>query len=205
MTPTKKILVGCECSGIIREAFNALHGFWALSCDLKPCEDGRIDYHYQGDVFEALKLEKWDLFICHPECTYIAVSGNRWYAGTQLRQEAVEFADSLWMASAHIKTALENPVGVLPTMSKFLRLVRPQYIQPYQFGENASKKTGLWLRRLPPLVPTRFVQPGENGRYANQTASGQNKLPPSEHRQADRARTYPGIAMAMADQWSKVI
>lgn len=203
-----RILVACEFSGVVREAFRR-RGHDAWSCDLLPAEDGSR-YHYQGDVSEIIKEDIdpsggvwsywWDLMIAHPPCQYLSSSGLHWNKRVEGRQEktdiALDFVRILLDAPIE-KIALENPVGCISTN------IRPpdQYIQPWQFGENASKKTGLWLKNLPLLVPTRMVQPNENGYYANQTPSGQNKLGPSPERAKERARTYQGIADAMAEQW----
>lgn len=205
-----KVLVGCERSGIIREAFRA-RGADAWSCDLEPAEDGS-PYHLQVDVRKAM-LGDWDLFIVHPECKYLSVSGLHWNGRREgraaLTEEAVTFASEVWMAPIK-RVCLENPVGVLSR-----RIRKPdQVIQPYQFGEDASKATCLWLSNLPPLKHTKYV-PGRcvgvsaaTGlpiyRWANQTDSGQNRLGPSPTRSMDRARTYPGIAEAMAEQWSNL-
>lgn len=197
-----KVLVACEKSGIVREAFNALAGVHAISCDLEPCEDGRVDYHLQCDVREVLD-QGWDLMIAHPPCQYLSSSGLHWNKRrperVKLTEDAVEFALALWNAPIPM-VALENPVGILSTR------IRPpdQIIQPYRFGEDASKATCLWLSGLPMLKPTAYFPPRlVNGRrrWSNQTDSGQNKLPASASRSSDRARTYPGIASAMADQW----
>lgn len=197
-----KVLVACERSGVVREAFRR-NGHDAWSCDLEPAEDGS-PYHIQGDALEAAYAYSWDMMIAHPECKYLCGSGLHWNKRrperARLTEEAVEFALALWNAPIS-RVCLENSVGILST-----RLRKPdQVIQPYQFGEDASKATCLWLRGLPPLAPTKRV-PGRivNGkeRWANQTDSGQNRLGPSPTRSMDRARTYPGIANAMAQQWN---
>ena len=208
-----RVLVACERSGIVREAFRR-RGHNAWSCDLLPAEDGS-PYHIQGDaVIASLDTDGlrepgddwWDLMIAHPECRYLSVSGLHWNhrrpERAALTEQAAEFAVALWNAPIK-RVALENPVGILSS-----RIRKPdQIIQPYQFGEDASKATCLWLRGLPPLIPTKRV-PGRivNGkeRWANQTDSGQNRLGPSPTRSMDRARTYQGIADAMADQWGTV-
>ena len=200
-----KVLVGCECSGIVREAFTA-KGHEAWSCDLKPAEDESL-LHIQDNIIRVLTDEVWDLVILHPECTALTVAGNHVYARGKPKHR-----ERLWQAwwvrglwelalSKAKKVCLENPVGVLPTLTN---LPQPQYIQPYNFGHDASEKTGLWLHNLPPLVNTervvgRFVDGKE--RWQNQTDSGQNRLGPSEDRATNRSRTYQGIAKAMADQW----
>lgn len=207
-----RVLVACEFSGVVREAFNAISGIYAISCDLLPAEDGRSDYHYQGDVREILN-DRWDMMIGFPDCTYLCNSGLHWNdrgRGWEETEKALDFVRCLMNAPIKRK-AIENPVGIISTRIK----PASQYIQPYWFGHDASKKTGLWLDHLPPLLPTnkiagRIVEwPKGSGklreRWANQTDSGQNKLPPSDDRWKDRARTYPGIAEAMANQWGKLL
>lgn len=209
-----RVLVGMECSGIIRAAFRR-RGHDAFSCDFKHPEDGS-PYHYTGDFFYALGDGHWDLVIVHPECTKLTVSGNWIYAAGKPRHserlEAIEFTEMVWKKSCQKakRVCLENPVGVLST-SSCLRTVIRQTIQPHQFNEDASKATVLFLKGLMPLVasgnyPPRMVEwPRGSGkmvpRWGNQTDSGQNKLGPSESRAADRARTYLGIATAKAEQW----
>lgn len=202
-----RVLVACEYSGRVRDAFRAL-GHAAVSCDLLPPENGGP--HYEGDVFDIIG-DGWDLMIAHPPCTYLTVSGLHWNkrdpARAQLTEDALEFVQNLLDAPIPM-IALENPVGCIST-----RIRKPdQIIQPFDFGEDASKKTCLWLKNLPPLVPTgrfngRLVEwPRGSGkmveRWGNQTDSGQNNLGPSEDRWKDRSRTYQGIANAMAEQWS---
>lgn len=194
-----KVLVACECSGVVREAFRA-RGHEAWSCDWKPSDDGSA-YHLQVDVLYL--LDGWDLLIAHPPCTYLSVSGMHWTTrglrDPMLTEGALGFFARLLEAPCP-RVCVENPVGVTSTR------IRPpdQWVQPYEFGDDASKRTGLWLRGLPQLVPTCRV-PGRmvNGRerWANQTDSGQNRLGPSARRAAERAQTYPGIARAMAEQW----
>jgi len=180
-----KVLIGCEESGAVRRAFTE-RGHEAWSCDLLPARDGSL-FHIQKDVFQALKI-KWDLIILHPPCQYIAVSGNRWHAGSDERKKAIFWTIWLWItATRNCKhVCLENPVGLkIPG-------VKPQWIQPWQFGHAETKKTGLWLRGLPPLTPTQIVEP---------TAQRVWRMPPGPNRQRDRAETYTGIAAAMAEQW----
>jgi hypothetical protein len=195
-----RVLVACEFSGTVRDAFIRL-GHDAMSCDLLPTESPGP--HYQGDVLDIIG-DGWDLMIAHPPCTYLCSSGLHWNkrrpGREQLTEEAVEFVGKLLDAPIK-KIALENPVGCISTR------IRPydQAIQPYQFGHDASKKTCLWLKNLPKLMPTSMVEPRMiNGkpRWGNQTDSGQNKLPPSDQRWALRSETYLGIAEAMAKQWS---
>lgn len=200
-----RVLVACESSGVVREAFRAL-GHSAYSCDLLPAEDGS-DYHIQQDVREVVRYDTWDLMIAHPPCTYLSSSGMHWTTrglrDPMLTESAVGFF-MLFTRTEIPHVAIENPVGVMST-----RYRKPdQYIQPYQFGEDASKKTGLWLRDLPPLVPTEYVEPrlvNGKARWSNQTDSGQNRLGPSSDRWKIRSNTYPGIAKAMAEQWTKYI
>jgi hypothetical protein len=178
------VLVACEFSGVVREAFRA-QGHDAWSCDLLPSEqDGP---HIQGDVLDVL-ADDWDLLVAHPPCTHLAVSGARWFAGRRAEQEAAaQFF--LALACAEIgKVAVENPVSVMST-----RYRKPdQIIQPWQFGHPEIKATCLWLRGLPKLVPTEVVA----GRHARV-----HREPPSPERWKNRSRTLPGIAAAMADQW----
>ena len=192
-----RVLVACEFSGIVRDAF-AVHGHEAWSCDLLPSE--RPGNHFQGTILDQQIINRgWDLLIAHPDCTYLTVSANAW-AGEDWRIEArlaaMHFVRSLWSFPVE-RVAIENPIGVLGTFWK-----RPtQIIQPWQFGDDASKNTCLWLRGLPQLEPTAVLCGDRGTRRANQTASGQNRLGPSPTRKMERSRTYPGIAAAMAEQW----
>lgn len=197
-----RVLVACEFSGIVRDAFR-VRGHDAWSCDLIPCERGS-DHHFQMDIRNAsIWFKNWDLFIAFPPCTHLSSSGAKWFYSKQAEQKAaIEFVKEL-LSFPVPRLALENPVGVIST-----RIRKPdQIIQPYQFGHDASKKTCLWLKGLLPIIPSGpMVAPRiVNGkpRWANQTNSGQNKLPPSERRGADRSRTYQGIADCMAEQWGQ--
>lgn len=195
-----RVLVACESSGRVREAFRSL-GHDAWSCDLLPSDDGSR-HHYQRDVREVAGLG-WDMMIAHPPCTYLCNSGIHWNkrvpGRAELTREALSFVR--WMMELPIpRKAIENPLGIISTH------IRPpdQVIQPYQFGDDASKATCLWLDGLPMLRPTRLVPPRMVGglpRWANQTDSGQNKLPQTADRWKLRSETYPGIAQAMAAQW----
>ena len=194
-----KVLVACECSGVVREAFRS-RGHDAWSCDLKYSEDGSM-YHIQGDAAKSIDGD-WDLVIAHPPCTFLSVSGLHWNKRRPERQAETDSASKFFMLFTRLrcKWAIENPIGC---MSRLYR--KPdQIIQPYQFGEDASKGTCLWLNGLPGLISTKRVS-GRlvNGkeRWSNQTDSGQNKLGPSPDRSAIRAVTYRGIADAMAMQW----
>ncbi len=193
------VLVACESSGIVRDAF-ARHGHYAMSCDLLPTESP--GHHYQGDVMDILS-GGWDLLIAHPPCTYICSSGMHWTTrglrDPQLTEDALEFV-RLFMAAPIPRIAIENPIGIIST-----RIRKPdQILQPWQFGEDASKATCLWLKELPILSHTGIVSPrivGGKKRWGNQTDSGQNRLGPSPDRWKDRSKTYVGIAEAMAAQW----
>ena len=201
-----KILVACEYSGIVRDAFTA-KGHDVTSCDLLPTE--RPGKHYEGDVYDILYQDDWEMMIAHPDCTYLCSSGLHWNNKIEGRaektEEALEFITDLWTCGIP-KICLENPVGCINTRLKFMP--RPQYIQPYNFGEDASKKTGLWLKGLRPLRATKQIEGRKvkkNGRiyrrWSNQTDSGQNNLGPSKTRGKDRSLTYQGLADAMAKQW----
>ena len=194
------ILIACEYSGTVRDAFIA-KGHDAMSCDLLPTDVPGP--HYQGDVFDIIN-NGWDMMIAHPPCTYLSVSGMHWTArglrDPQLTEDALEFVTRL-MAASIPRIAVENPISVISS-----RIRKPdQIINPWQFGHDASKRTCLWLKDLPLLTPTDIVEPRiVNGkkRWANQTDSGQNRLPPSDDRWKIRSETYTGIAQAMADQWN---
>ena len=171
-----------------------------MSCDLLPTEvDGP---HYQGDVFDIIN-DGWDLMIAHPPCTYLCSSGLHWNKRrperAALTEEALEFVQRLMDAPIK-RIAIENPIGCIGT-----KIRKPdQIIQPWMFGDDASKATCLWLNGLMPLYPTQIVEPriiDGKKRWANQTDSGQNKLPPSDDRWKIRSETYIGIARAMASQW----
>jgi site-specific DNA-cytosine methylase len=195
-----RVLIACESSGAVRDAFIRA-GHYAASCDLLPSESPLGD-HYQCDAAEILD-HRWDLLIAHPPCTYLSVSGMHWTTrglrDPKLTEDALDFV-RLFMDAPIERIAIENPVSVISS-----RIRKPdQIIQPYQFGHDASKKTCLWLKGLPLLKPTQMVEPrivGGKARWGNQTNSGQNKLPPSKDRWKLRSKTYEGIADAMAAQW----
>lgn len=182
-----KILIACEFSGRVRDAFLHL-GYDAVSCDLLPSESKR-GYHYQGDMFDIID-ENWDLMIAHPPCTHLASSGARWFSAKKAdgrQQEAIDFFLKLTETKIP-KVCIENPIGI---MSSIFR--KPdQIIQPWQFGHPETKATCLWLKNLNPLIPTRIVS-GREQKIHN--------LPPGPDRWKDRSRTYRGIATAMAEQW----
>lgn len=215
-----RVLIACEFSGIVRDAFIA-KGHDAWSCDLLPSE--RPGPHLQCDIDDVLE-DCWDMMIAFPPCTHLAVSGARWFKDKREEQEeALEFVKHLLEADID-KIALENPIGIISS-----RICKPdQIIHPHQFGHPEAKTTCLWLKHLPPLMLTcvgkaiyacrcggRFTADlgkygcpnccGDKGAarlvYENQTISGQNRLAPSETRAKERSRTYVGIASAMADQW----
>ena len=189
-----RVLVACEFSGIVRDAF-IKRGHDAISCDLEETEEPGP--HYKGDVRDILD-EPWDLMIAHPPCTYTCVSGNAHYAGTAERYWGVQFF-KMFLEQEHIpKICVEHPVSIISTE------IRPpdQYIQPWQFGHPESKKTGLWLKNLSKLEPTNILP--HQDIWDNQTPSGQNKHGPSADRWKIRSRTYKGIADAMAEQWGNL-
>ena len=229
-----RVLVACEFSGTVRDAFRA-RGHFAMSCDLLATETPGP--HHLGDVRDILAGNPidgapWDLMVAHPPCTYLAASGLHWNKRRPERaaqtEEALEFVRVLLTAPIP-RIALENPVGCIST-----RIRKPdQIVQPWQFGHAESKATCLWLTGLSPLEPTNVVEPewyrnpdgtvyrdSGGSRYSathfrpgrgkprpvweNQTASGQNRLPPSADRWKLRSLTYPGLARAMADQWGGV-
>lgn len=194
-----KVLIACEYSGTVRDTFIA-RGHDAMSCDLLPTDV--FGPHYQGDVFDIIG-DGWDMMVAFPPCTYLCSSGLHWNKrrpGRAAQTEgALNFVQALMDAPIH-KIAIENPQGCIGTRIR----KADQYIHPYQYGHDASKRTGLWLKNLLPLQPTKFIEPRQvNGkdRWANQTDSGQNRLPPSKDRWKIRSATYPGIANAMANQW----
>jgi hypothetical protein len=206
-----RVLVGCETSGVVRDAFRAL-GHDAWSCDLEPSDTGS-PFHIQGDVRDIMHDFDWDLGIFHPPCQYLSSSGLHWNnrgRGWQNTKEAAMLFLACYESTIPM-VCVENPVGHMNTAFR-----KPdQYVQPYEFGDDASKKTALWLRGLPPLVKDQSKRVNgrlvtmPNGklveRWSNQTDSGQNKLGPSADRAKIRSKTYNGIAQQMALQWSKLI
>lgn len=182
-----KILIACESSGTVREAFSKL-GHDAWSCDILETEiPGN---HLQCDVREILG-DGWDMMIAHPPCTHLAVSGARWFKDKKVEQaEALEFVWLLLNAPIH-RIALENPISII---SSHIR--KPdQIIQPWQYGHGETKATCLWLQNLPKLQPTNIVEAREQRIW---------KMPPGENRWKERSRTFEGIAQAMANQWGNV-
>lgn len=223
------VLIGMEKSGVIRRAMRSVgHNAW--SCDLEKAKDDS-PFHYQECIFKAVKRQRWDLFIAHPECTYLSSSGYHWVYKRPERMKQVNDAIDFFMKMVDIlheigAGVLENPIGIMSTHYR-----KPdQIIQPYNYGDDASKNTCLWTVGVPRLVKTMYTYPrwvcNECGitnrqqihhkhicncpscgdrckpRWGNQTDNGQNKLAPSPTRKAVRSETYPGIAQAMAEQWT---
>lgn len=229
------ILIACEESQRVCTEFRKL-GFNAYSCDILPCSGGHPEWHFKQDVLQVIKnkggiLEtgkeyfiegEWDLMVAHPPCTFLAVSGAKWFYHpddkdlpidqrrphpnfpnrAKDREEAAKFFMKL--AKANIKhIAIENPVGIMNT-----RFRKPnQIVQPWQFGDSASKKTCLWLKNLPLLEPTNIVDPGEyiefgsGRRLAKWYSDGLTKTKTPEERRIWRSKTFPGFAKAIAEQW----
>ena len=182
------MFIGGELSGIVRDAFTAA-GHQATSCDFRPTEQpGR---HHQGSWWDPeIMRQQWDLGIFHPDCTFLTVSGNRWFDEwrVEARMAALHTVRALWMMPNFKSLAIENPIGVLSTFWR-----RPdQIIEPFQFGDPFKKATCLWLRNLPPLMVTNDLGKGEQACWFE---------PPSVERKKNRSRTYQGIANAMAEQW----
>ena len=195
-----RVLVACECSGSVRDAFANL-GHFAMSCDLKESE--QPGNHYTGSVFDIIN-DGWDIMVAHPPCTHLSVAGARYFKRKQesgVQVEALEFVRQL-MAAPIEKIAIENPVSVI---SSFIR--KPdQIIHPWQFGHEAEKSTCLWLKNLPKLVPTNVVSKGEfitfsSGKKMAKWYADAWRLP-KEERSTARSKTFLGIAQAMAAQWS---
>ncbi len=190
MTTTPRVLIACEYSGAVRDAFIA-RGFDAMSCDLLPTD--APGPHYTGDMFD-LELSAFDLLIAFPPCTHLAVSGARWFPEKRAdgrQQAALDFVRRI-MAAPVERIAIENPVSIISSQIR-----KPdQTIQPWQFGHGETKRTCLWLKNLPELSPTDVVEGREQRIW---------KLPPSENRWKERSKTFPGIAAAMADQWGAAL
>lgn len=191
-----KILIACEFSGVVREAFNAYHGNYAISCDLLPPEDGRTDYHYQGDVRDILN-DGWDMMIAFPPCTRLCNSGVRWLNERNLwddMRDGAEFFKLLMNAPIPL-IAIENPIPHKYALEIIGRKY-DQIIQPWQYGQGETKATCLWLKGLPKLVSTNIVD-GRKPRIHRLYIKDR------QERMKERSRTYPGIAAAMAEQWTK--
>ena len=189
-----RVLVACEYSGTVRDAFTA-RGHHAVSCDLLPSE--RPGPHLQQDVREVLG-QGWDLMVAHPPCTHLALSGARWFHRKQKEQaEALDFVRAL-LGAPIPRIALENPASIISTR------VRPkdQVVHPYFFGEPFEKQTWLWLKGLPLLVPTNLVEPGPRAVFkSGKSMPAWYNLPPGPNRWKARSKTFQGLADAMAAQW----
>lgn len=191
-----RVLVTCEFSGIVRDAFRAI-GHDAVSCDLLPTE--RPGSHYQGDVRDIL-ADGFDLMVAHPPCTYLSRAGARYWKGREhLAQAAAEFVLELWNAPIP-RVAIENPIGQLNKLWRY----PDQVIEPYYFGDPYRKRTCLWLRGLPPLMATLVMTKPEHWLPSN-TGEGRRKgerwSRGRVHSAKDASRTFPGVARAMAEQW----
>ena len=190
-----KVLVACEYSGIVRNAFKA-RGHDAWSCDLLPTEQPSKN-HIEGDVLPILN-NGWDLIIAHPPCTHLSVSGAaRWAekVADGRQPAAIKFVETIWDSECP-RICIENPVGALSSRSKLGKAT--QYVQPYEFGHAEQKKTGFWLKGLPKLVGTKYI---DVSGLPDKQRQRLHWLPPSEDRWKIRSRTFQGIADAMADQW----
>lgn len=201
-----RVLIACEESQIVCNEFRKL-GHEAYSCDQLPCSGGHPEWHLQCDVFEIIN-DSWDLIIAHPPCTYLTVTGNKWMKPEfterfpnrkQQRLDAIKFFMDIANVDCN-KIAIENPVGIMSTEWR-----KPdQYVHPYYFGDPHSKKTGLWLKNLPLLKPTKIVEPEmyiyKDGRKDPMWHVMTMKLSPEE-RSKERSKTFTGFAKAMADQW----
>lgn len=187
------VLVGFEESQAITVELRKL-GVNAFSCDLQSPSGGFPEYHLQMDIFEAIHSRKWDMIILHPPCTFTALCGNRWYYDSPLRIEGVELCKKAWEEACEVCefVALEQPKTI---MQRYIGK-KSQVIHPWQFGHGETKETWLWLKNLPELKPTNIVDGRENRIW---------KMPPSKDRQKLRSKTYPGIAKAIAEQWTTVI
>lgn len=183
-----RVLIACEFSGVVREAFRKA-GHEVVSCDLLPSE-APAGPHIIGDALDVAYNGKWDMMICHPPCTYLTVAGARWFKGREQEQlDAIAFCEALWFAPIE-RIALENPIGVLSTRSRLGKA--SQIVQPWWFGHGETKATCLWLKGLKPLTPTNVVSGREpRVHYAS----------PGPDRWKERSRTLQGVADAMAAQW----
>lgn len=205
------VLVACEESQTVTKALRDL-GHEAYSCDLEPCSGGKPEWHIQGDAVSAAYSGEYDMMIAHPPCTYLTTTGNKWmkpefrnrFPGReQQRREAIDFFMKLYNAPID-KIAIENPAGVMSTEFR-----KPdQYVHPYFFGDKHSKKTGLWLKGLNPLMKTDLVKPEmytyKNGKK-DQIWHVESLRLPAKERARVRSQTFPGIAKAMAIQWAGVV
>ena len=195
-----KVLVACEYSGVVREAF-AKKGHDSWSCDLLPT-DQPSDKHIQGDVLEVIN-RGWDLIIAHPPCTHLSLSGAKYWAEKRAdgrQQKAIKFVEDIWDAENCPRICIENPVGALTKHSKLGKA--SVYIQPYEFGHAEQKRTGFWLKGLPKLKGTKFI---DVKGLPNKERHRLHWLPPSKDRWKIRSTTFQGIADAMADQWGGLV
>ena len=204
-TKRKSVLIACEYSGRVRDAMQRVRpDLNVISCDILPSEGDADGKHIQGDLLDVLGSRQWEAIIGFPPCTHLAVSGARYFADKRKdgrQRQAIEFVKAIWDSADLV--AIENPVGILNSYEQWpelrgigLDLPRPQYVQPWQFGQGTQKKTGLWLKGLPPLVPTDIVE----GRRQEVWLMG-----PSADRAKKRSITPQGIADAMAEQWGKLV
>lgn len=202
---TKKVLIACEESQAVTMEMRKI-GVEAYSCDLEPCSGGHPEWHIQGDVISLLN-EEWSMIIAFPPCTHLAVSGAMWFKQKRedgRQQKGIDFFMQFANAKCE-RIAIENPVGIMNTIWR-----KPdQIIQPYYFGDSYSKKTCLWLKGLPLLIPTNIVDKGEQIKYSSGRSmpkwyADAFKLPAKE-RAKIRSKTFPGIAKAMAEQWGKLL
>ena len=191
------ILIGCEENQVVCKAFRRA-GYEAYSCDLEPTR-GNPEWHYQDDIMNVIPKRKWGLIILHPDCTAMAVSGNRWYGlgmrSHHVRKEAIRWTVKLWeLAKKHSpKVALENPTSVIfPVLRKLGAKIF--YLQPWEHGHGETKRTGFALHGLEPLKPTNIVDGREQRIW---------KMAPSPTRKRDRSETYNGVATAIVAQWVK--
>jgi hypothetical protein len=216
-----KVLIACEESQAVTKAFRKL-GHEAYSCDLLPCSGGHPEWHFKQDVFEVIN-KGWDLMIAHPPCTFLTITGNKWFYHpddkdlpinerrphprfpnrNQDKEDALDFFIKLMECNID-KIAIENPVGIISS-----RYRKPdQIIQPYQFGDKATKTTCLWLKNLPLLKHTNIVDKGERTFYKSGKslptwyAEAASKSKTKQERMTLRSKTFQGIANAMAEQWS---
>ena len=210
------ILVACEESQTITKEFRGL-GYKAFSCDLLDCSGGHPEWHIKGDAIKEAYSGKYSMMIAHPPCTYLAVSGARWMYnkdGTKNKERWKNQLDALWfvkklMEAPIEKIAIENPISVISTQIR-----KPdQIIQPYQFGDKAQKTTCLWLKNLPHLKPTKIVEKGEFIEFVDKKTGKKKRQPKwyydalqkaknNDERRTLRSKTFPGIAKAIAKQWS---
>ena len=184
------ILVGFEESQAITIELRNL-GHEAFSCDLKECSGGHPEYHLKMDIFQAINSRKWSIIILHPPCTFTALCGNKWYWDSPLRMEGAKLCKDSWDAACKVcdKVALEQPKTI---MQRFIGK-KSQVIHPWQYGHGETKETWLWIKGLPNLKPTDVVEGRENRIW---------KMTPGPERSTLRSKTYPGIAKAIAEQWT---